>query len=64
MFQSGMSECIDGDIVITQMPYTAFYAVLEYLYCGRLIAGPSDLVDVRRRMRTAASRTWYRGAQA
>jgi len=27
MFQSGMSECIDGDIVITQMPYTAFYAV-------------------------------------
>jgi hypothetical protein len=46
MFQSGMSECIDGDIVITQIPYTAFYALLEYLYTGRLFAGASDLVDV------------------
>ena len=41
-----MKESRKGEIVISNIPYEAFYALLEYLYTGQLFASPSEYIHI------------------
>ena len=46
MFRTDMKESRNGEIIISNISYDAFYSVLEYLYSGQLFASPSDLLQI------------------
>jgi speckle-type POZ protein len=46
MFRAGMKESRKGEIIISNLSFPAFYALLEYLYTGQLFASPSEYLLV------------------